>query len=62
MARYELRRPAAGLVTESGLRVVLDEFMEHELSEHEVTTVYRTFRSVPSPSLVGQRLGINHIE
>jgi hypothetical protein len=42
----------AGLVTESGMRAVLDESLESDLSEHEIITIYRTFRSRPAHSLV----------
>jgi hypothetical protein len=41
-----------GLVTESGMRAVLDESLESDLSEHEIITIYRTFRSRPAHSLV----------
>jgi hypothetical protein len=40
-------------VTESALRAVLDHFMESDLSEHEIITIFRAFRSIPHPSKVG---------
>ncbi len=34
------------------MRAVLDESLESDLSEHEIITIYRTFRSRPPHSLV----------
>jgi hypothetical protein len=34
------------------MRAVLDETLESDLSEHEIITIYRTFRSRPPHSLV----------